>query len=97
MSGPSAEELDVVRNAVRQVVGDAKIAEFRDGDLALLWRQGFETKEALLAATSKQLLLINLPAALVAHVKAGECAGFVSAPSFKLHPQRGPVIGTNPN
>ena len=36
---PSPEELDVVRDAVRQVVGDGKIAKFRDADLALLWRQ----------------------------------------------------------
>lgn len=72
---PSPEELDVVRDAVRQVVGDGKIAKFRIADLALLWRQRFQAKEDLLAATSEQLARINLPAALIAHLKAGECAG----------------------
>ena len=79
MSDPSPEEVDVVREAVRQVVGDRKIARFRDRDLALLWRQRFETKEDLLTATSEQLALINLPAALIAHLKAGECVGLVSS------------------
>ena len=78
MRNPSPEELDVVREAVRQVVGDRKIARFTDGDLALLWRQRFKTKEDLLTATSEQLAIINLPAALIAHLKAGECVGLVS-------------------
>ena len=72
---PSPEELDVVRDAVRQVVGDGKIVKFRDVDMALLWRQRFKTKEDLLAATSEQLACINLPAALIAHLKAGKCVG----------------------
>lgn len=99
MSDPSPEKLDIVREAVRQVVWDDTIAKFRDGDLALLWRQRFETKEDLLAATSEQLALINLPAALIAHLKAGECVGFVScAPRFTsmrtCDRQKAPLVST---
>ena len=94
MNVPSPEEVSVVREAVKQVVGDANIAKFKDEDLALLWRERFETKEDLLAATSEQLALIKLPAALIAHFKAaqGECNDFVNcAPNVRQ--QRGLVIG----
>ena len=92
---PSPEELDVVRDAVRQVVGDGKIAKFRDADLALLWRQRFEAKEDLLAATSEQLARIELPAALIAHLKAGECVGSENcAPIFT---SKEAVIGRKPH
>ena len=60
---PSPAQMDAIREAVRQVVGDDKIAKFKDEDLALLWRQRFESKEDFEAATAEQLANAKLPAA----------------------------------
>ena len=94
MDVPSPEELAVVRKAVKEVVGDDKIAKFKDADLALLWSGRFETKEDLLAATSEQLAFIKLPAALIAHLQAvqGECIDFLICTS-NVCQQRRLVIG----
>ena len=78
MDDSTPEELDRLREGVRRIVGDEFIGKFRDGDFLLLLSERFADEKDLRAATSDQLRSIKLPAALIAHLKKGECFGLVS-------------------
>ena len=69
MAQPTPEQLDLVREAVKQLVTPDELKEFDGDDLQLLWREKYRSIAALKKASYEDLLAVKLPGALVAYLK----------------------------
>ena len=80
MAQASPEQLDLVREAVKQLVSPDQLKKFDDDDFQLLWREKYRDVDDLRSASREDLLAVKLPGALVAYLKPAQ--GMEVTPGF---------------
>ena len=69
MAQPTPEQLNIVRDAVKQLVTPDELEDFDSDDFQVLWREKYRSVAALGKALRQDLLSVKLPGALVAYLK----------------------------